>query len=432
MKILVVLPRFPWPLEKGDKLRAYHQIVELSKRHDIYLFAVSHQRVEPHHLKALEPFCRQIRVVHLNRFVCALNILRNRFASKSLQMGYWNTKHSKRACKAFARQVQPDVVYNQMIRTMPLVARLPFPKVMDFQDALSMNTERRMEQSRGLWRHLLHYEFKMLRSSEYKAFSIFDALTIISEVDSEAIPHKKNGEIHIVPNGVDFAYFSSNPPQPNSSLFLPASQALSTAEKKSNTAKTLDSLHSVYYQRCSQPLAHSSFSICFCGNMAYAPNVDAARYLVGEVMPLVWQRLPDATLLLAGADPKSAVRALASKNVTVSGRLDDIRSAYSAAQLFVAPMRIGSGLQNKLLEAMSMQLPCVTTTLANTPLGAADGQQILVGDSPQALADAIVRLLQSQQLRDRIALAGNAFVHSNYSWPAAVQPLEKILESVNR
>ena len=400
MKILVVLPRFPWPLEKGDKLRAYHQIVELSKRHDIYLFAVSHQRVEPLHLKALEPYCRQIRVVHLNRFVCALNILRNRFASKSLQMGYWNTKHSKRACKAFARQVQPDVVYNQMIRTMPLVARLPYPKVMDFQDALSMNTERRMEQSRGLWRHLLHYEFKMLRSSEYKAFSIFDALTIISDVDSQAIPHKKNREIHIVPNGVDFDYFS--------------------AQDKSK----FSILHSQF------SILNSQFSICFCGNMAYAPNVDAARYLVGDVMPLVWQRLPHATLLLAGADPKSAVRALASKNVSVSGRLVDIRSAYSAAQLFVAPMRIGSGLQNKLLEAMSMQLPCVTTTLANSPLGAADGEQILVGDSPEALADAIVRLLQSQQLRDRIALAGNAFVHSNYSWPAAVQPLEEIFDAV--
>lgn len=391
MKILVVLPRFPWPLDKGDKLRAYHQVVELSKRHEIYLFAVSHRRVEAEQVEALEPYCREIRVVHLNRFVCGLNILRNWFSSKSLQMGYWNTKHSKRACKAFARKVQPDVIYSQMVRTMPLVARLPFRKVMDFQDALSMNTERRMEQSRGLWHYLLHFEFKMLRSSEYKAFSVFDALTIISEVDSEAIPHKKNGEIHIVPNGVDFDYFNTN--------------ALTRSDV-------------------------NAFSLCFCGNMAYAPNVDAARYLVNEVMPLVWSRIPSATLLLAGADPKPSVRALASKLVTVSGRLDDIREAYASSQIFVAPMRLGSGLQNKLLEAMAMRVPCVTTSIANTPLGAVDGQEILVGDTPEALADAIVRLLESQELRDSIAAAGNRFVTTHYSWSSAVEPLEKLLHAV--
>lgn len=391
MKILVVLPRFPWPLDKGDKLRAYHQVVELSKRHEIYLFAVSHRRVEPEQVEALEPYCREIRVVHLNRFVCGLNILRNWFSSKSLQMGYWNTKHSKRACKVFAREVQPDVVYSQMVRTMPLVARLPYPKVMDFQDALSMNTERRMEQSRGLWHYLLHFEFKMLRSSEYKAFSVFDALTIISEVDSEAIPHKKNGEIHIVPNGVDFDYFNTN--------------ALTRSDV-------------------------NAFSLCFCGNMAYAPNVDAARYLVNEVMPLVWSRIPSATLLLAGADPKPSVCALASKLVTVSGRLDDIREAYASSQIFVAPMRLGSGLQNKLLEAMAMRVPCVTTSIANTPLGAVDGQEILVGDTPEALADALVRLLESQELRDSIAAAGNRFVTTHYSWSSAVEPLEKLLHAV--
>ena len=391
MKILVVLPRFPWPLDKGDKLRAYHQVVELSKRHEIYLFAVSHRRVEPEQVEALEPYCREIRVVHLNRFVCGLNILRNWFSSKSLQMGYWNTKHSKRACKVFAREVQPDVVYSQMVRTMPLVARLPYPKVMDFQDALSMNTERRMEQSRGLWHYLLHFEFKMLRSSEYKAFSVFDALTIISEVDSEAIPHKKNGEIHIVPNGVDFDYFNTN--------------ALTRSDV-------------------------NAFSLCFCGNMAYAPNVDAARYLVNEVMPLVWSRIPSATLLLAGADPKPSVRALASKLVTVSGRLDDIREAYASSQIFVAPMRLGSGLQNKLLEAMAMRVPCVTTSIANTPLGAVDGQEILVGDTPEALADALVRLLESQELCDSIAAAGNRFVTTHYSWSSAVEPLEQILQSL--
>lgn len=387
MKILVVLPRFPYPLEKGDKLRAYHQIVELSKRHEIYLFAVSHTKVTPEQRAALEPYCKSISVVTPTRFTSYFNVLRNYFRSKSLQMGYWDSARARRTVKEMAKQIQPDIVYNQMVRTVPFVARLPIPKVMDFQDALSLNTERRMEQSRGLWRSILHYEFKMLRSTEYNAFKIFDALTIISEVDSEAIPQKKNGVIHIVPNGVDFDYFSPS------------------AIKQSH-------------------------NIVFTGNMAYAPNVDAARYLVHEVMPLVWEQRPEATVLLAGADPKPAVRALASKRVTVSGHMDDIRHAYAAADLFVAPMRIGSGLQNKLLEAMSMQRPCVTTSLANAALGATPGTHLLVGDTPQALADGIVRLLADKGLASQIAAAGNAFVHQHYSWPAAVRPLENIFNGL--
>ena len=196
-------------------------------------------KVMPESIEALRPYCKDIRVLRLNKVMCAINIVRNWFSSKSLQMGYWNTSHSKRGYKAYEREVQPDVVYNQMVRTMPLVARSKYPKVMDFQDALSMNTERRMERSRGLWHYVLHYEFKMLRSSEYNAFSFFDALTIISEADSEAIPHKKNGEIKIVPNGVDFDFFRPD-------------------------AVTVPKEH----------------DIVFCGNMSYAPNVSAARYLV--------------------------------------------------------------------------------------------------------------------------------------------------------
>ena len=388
MKILVVLPRFPYPLDKGDKLRAYHQIVELSKRHEIYLFCVTHSRVTEESVKALEPYCRQIRVVRLNLLLCYLNILCNWFASKSLQMGYWNTSRSKRLCRRFAADVQPDIVYNQMVRTMPLVARLPFPKVMDFQDALSMNTERRMEQTTGFWRYILHYEFKMLRSSEYNAFSFFDALTIISETDSEAIPHKRNGQIHIIPNGVDTDYF-------NPSFLIP----------------------------------HPSYSIVFCGNMSYAPNVDAARFLVEEIMPLVWKQMPDANVLLAGADPRPSVRRLASSKVTVSGRIPDIRSAYASARIFVAPMRIGSGMQNKLLEAMSMRLPCVTTSIAATPLGATPWEHLLVGDTAEELADLIVKL-GTEELHHSVADGGHRFVYQHYSWPAAVQPLEDLLNAV--
>lgn len=244
-----------------------------------------------------------------------------------------------------------------------------------------------MELSRGLWRYILHFEFKMLRSTEYNAFKIFDALTIISENDSEAIPHRKNGDIIVVPNGVDFDYF-----QPME------------REKK--------------------------YDIVFCGNMHYEPNVNASRYLVGKVMPLVWREIPEATLLLAGAFPKNKVSRLASERVTVTGFVDDIRESYASARIFAAPMQTGSGLQNKLLEAMAMRLPCVTTSIANDSLHAEEGREVLVGNTPQEFAAHIVSLLRNEQQRNALAENGNDFVTSRYSWETAGEKLEEVLRNV--
>lgn len=389
MKILVVLPRFPYPLEKGDKLRAFYQIRELAKRHQVYLFCITHQRVMPEHLQKLQPYCQQIRIVNSPKIVNMKNVVRNFLSTKSLQMGYWDSLRARKAYKAFEREVRPDVLYNQMLRTMTFVSRSNYPKVMDFQDALSMNTERRMDHARFLWHYILHFEFKMLRSTEYNAFKFFDALTIISEPDSEAIPQpKREGDkLHIVPNGVDTDFF-----------------------------KPLD--------------RDKKYDIVFCGNMSYEPNVRASKYLVNEVMPIVWRTLPEAKLLLAGAYPKASVRELAGPRVTVSGYVDDIRESYASAKVFAAPLLTGSGLQNKLLEAMSMKLPCVTTSIANDSLHAQQGVQVLVGDTAQQFAQHLVSLLQNPESGASMAEQGYDFVHSNFSWEQSGLQLEEILQGV--
>lgn len=393
MKILVALPRFPYPLEKGDKLRAYNQIKELSKNNEIYLFCVSHTKVLPEHVEQLRPYCQDICCVNSPKLANYKNIVRNYLHTKSLQIGYWDSRKARKAVKEFVRKVRPDVIYSQMVRTMPWISRLPYPKVMDYQDALSMNTERRMDQTRGLWHYILHFEFKMLRSTEYNAFKIFDALTIISEPDSDAIPRPKNGEIHIIPNGVDFDFFD------RTKIPSPAGAA-------------------------------PKWDIVFCGNMGYEPNVHAAQYLVKEVMPLVWKEVPGATVLLAGANPKHGVSNLASDKVSVSGYVADIRECYAASSIFVAPMLTGSGLQNKLLEAMAMQLPCVTTSIANDSLGARDGSEVLIGDNAEAFAAHIVSLLRDADKRASLAQSGRQYALDHFSWETSCQQLEAVLKSV--
>lgn len=386
MKVLVVLPRFPYPLDKGDKLRAFNQIKVLSHYNDIYLFAVSHVKVKPEEIECLQPFCKEIRIVRPPKFSGMWNVVRNYFSTKSLQIGYWDSKAARKGYKSFEKSVQPDVIYSQMVRTMPWISRSIVPKVMDFQDALSMNIERRMQSAKGLWHYILHYEFKMLRSTEYNAFKIFDALTIISEPDSEAIPHRLNEEIHIVPNGVDFEKY-----------------------------KPVD--------------CPKEYDVVFCGNMQYQPNISAVCYLVEQVMPLVWKEMPKAKVLLAGASPKKRVRGLASDRVTVTGWVEDIRECYTKSRIFAAPMQEGSGLQNKLLEAMAMKIPCVTTPIANNPLGGTTGHNILVGDDPQTLANHILSLLRDEEAAKVQAEKAFDYVHEHFSWEAYGKQLNEILHN---
>ncbi len=384
MKILVILPRFPYPLEKGDKLRAFHQIRTLSANNEIYLFALSHSKVDNNSLAVMQKYCKEICIAKLSRIGGAFRVLRSFFRIRSLQIAYWDSRKARKQLQQFETKVNPDVIYSQMIRTIKYAARSQRPKVMDFQDALSMNFERRMMNHKGLRYFFLHYEFKMLRSAEFNACSIFDRLTVISETDRQAIPQHKDTLIDIVRNGVDFQYFHP--------LELP-----------------------------------KKYEIVFCGNMQYRPNIDAARHLVGDIMPIVWRTHPHAHVVIAGATPKAAVRQLASNRVTVTGSVDDIRPSYAQSKVFVAPMRIGSGLQNKLLEAMAMHIPCVTTPLANDALQASDGSQILLGRNPAQLAAAIIQLLDNENLRQTIADNAQQFVHLHFSWEATGRQLETLL-----
>lgn len=388
MKILVVLPRFPYPLEKGDKLRAYHQIRCLAKNNDVSLFCVSHKPVADKDIEQLKPYCSSIKVVKPSRITVFFSILKAFFSIDSLQVGgYWNTKKIRMEYLRFERKQRPDILYCQMIRTMEWVKKSKVPKVLDFQDCLSKNVERRMYKTKGLERKMLHYEFKMLRSCEYDAFSIYDAFTIISQPDRDAIPHRRNDEIAVLPNGVDTTHFYPR-----------------SCEKQND--------------------------VLFCGNMHYPPNIDAALYLTKEVMPLVWKVRPDTTLMLAGANPVSVVRNLQSDRVVVTGWVEDMTDCYAKSKLFVAPMQIGTGLQNKLLEAMAMKVPCITSKLANSALCANDQTQVAIAHTPQEYADKILQLLNDSDMAATLAQNGYDYVLGKYAWDTYNVELEQILKRV--
>jgi glycosyltransferase involved in cell wall biosynthesis len=169
------------------------------------------------------------------------------------------------------------------------------------------------------------------------------------------------------------------------------------------------------------------YDLVFTGNMSYPPNVQSCEFLVNKILPLVTEVKPAIKVLIAGANPTMRIQVLRSAMVEVSGWVPDMREAYAQSKIFLAPMQLGTGLQNKLLEAMAMKIPCITSPLANQALNAKPGEEILIGETPQEYATHIINLLNNEKLAAGIAEKGYQFVLKNYSWETETAKINKLI-----
>jgi sugar transferase (PEP-CTERM/EpsH1 system associated) len=380
----------PFPLDKGDKVRAYHQIEELSKHHEVCLFSVNDQDLHPQALEALRKICSRVEIVHLNKLELFVNLLRTFFGSKPMQVGYFYNARSLSLFRKLVAEYKPDAVFCQLIRTAEYARGLQLPKTLDYMDVFSKGIERRINKVSFFQRPFYAMEYRRLLKYEHDIFAEFNNTTIISRQDRDLIPHASNSAIAVIPNGVDLSFF--HPP---------------AAEDGREPKK--------------------EFEILFNGNMSYPPNIESAVFLVERIMPFVWKKYPDARVLISGTNPSFRVRELASDKVRVSGWVNDVRVNFAKSRILVAPMQSSIGLQNKLMEAMAMKLPCVTSTLANNALAAKDGAEVLVADTPEQYATTIFHLLEDPAFAAGIAEKGYAFVKENYDWSRAGEMLNKVI-----
>ena len=383
MKIFVLLSRIPFPLEKGDKLRAFNQIKQLAKHNEIVLCALNdNPKVnEQDAFHALQPYCQSINFIRINKLQILLGLVRAFLKGLPMQCGYfYNRKAAKKINNLIAKH-KPDMLFGQLLRIAEYIRYKNLPKTIDYQDIFSYGMKRRADIASFVTRPIYNMEYRRLCRYEAAIFEDFDVKTIISEPDRELFPHERRDEILIIPNGVDHDYFK---PQKR--------------EKK--------------------------YDLVFTGNMSYPPNVNAVDYLANEIMPIVWKTLPGTSLYIAGATPDPKVKKAASERIIVSGWLDDIRDAYAQSRIFIAPMRIGTGLQNKLLEAMSMRLPAITSPLANASLGAKPDEEILIGNNAEEMAQHIITLLTNKEKAERLAQAGFDFTNRVYDWGKATSIME--------
>jgi glycosyltransferase involved in cell wall biosynthesis len=227
------------------------------------------------------------------------------------------------------------------------------------------------------------------RRYESRIFKGFDRVVLVTQQDESYLRSlAPDLPTAVIPNGVDASYYRP-------------------AEGRSRTS-----------------------SLVFVGNMTYRPNVEASQILIREILPPVKAEVPEVGAVIVGTQPPPALVALSGEDVQVTGWVPDIRPYLERAACFVSPLMAGTGIRNKILEAMAMRVPVVATPLSCEGIDVLDGENVLLGRTPQELAAAALRLLRDEPLRRTIAQSGQRLVRRRYTWGIVADRYEMLYDAV--
>ena len=391
MKILFLSLRCPYPPHRGDRIRSYHFIKQLSKQHAITLvyFAESESDIES--VKHLQPFCERVEWVRFHRSLAFLNTGFHCLSTRPLQLHYWYAPRMQQKVNQLLAEEHFDLIHAHLFRMGQYVTEIQGPtKVLDLCDSLALNLNRRANLDCIPKRFLVKLEEKRVRRYEVDIMKAFDCGTVVAPFDRDYLLKQDNSlNLAIVPMGVDLGYFRPSP---------------KTDAQSSDSPRLL-----------------------FTGTMNYFPNADAVIYFCNEIFPHVRERYPKARFYIVGNHPSEQVRRLETQDgVVVTGYVPDVRPYFEKASVFVAPLRAGSGIQTKNLEAMAMGVPVVTTAVGAMGLQAEVGKELRVADTPTAFAEAILHLLDNPHERANIAQTARTRVETDYSWDAIGERLKHV------
>ena len=377
MRILYVTNGFPYPLTSGY-LRHYFLIRELAAAsHEVALFSLSGGEVTPEDRAALDEVCASVTVVRADTASWARQHLATVLPSLTVD---GPAAALGRAAADLGGRWPADAVLFSGKRTYPALPPLAgLPLVTDLCDATSsrLRSGLRHDPAVKVPAHLV--EWASVRRVERALVARSSSLLFASARDRDLIVSPADAARSVVvPNGVDLGY----------------------------------------WRRTSDRLGRGT--IVFTGAMDYGPNADAALHLVQAVLPRIRAQRPDARVLLVGRDPGPALREAAARaeGVTLTGTVPDVRPALEEAAVFAAPLRVGAGIQNKVLEALAMEVPVVASSLAAGGLHTADGEAppLVEIDGPEATATALVDALRRAEEGAPPAAAGRDFVAEHFSW----------------
>lgn len=390
MRILFLAQRVPFPPNRGDKITTYHEIRHLSREHEVSVACLADGVEDLRRGEGLQPLVRALEAVPLDRVRARIRALAAIGVGTPLTVAYFREPVLHERVGALVRSHPFDLIIVYSSSMAQYVEEFSdVPRIMQFADLDSVKWRLYAEHHPPPRRWIYALEAGRLLRYERAIGTTFahSLLCTPQEVDDfrRLIP---GGRVSLVGNGVDLEYF--RPSDDN-----------------------------------------ASSSLAFVGVLDYFPNVDAVVWFCREIFPTVRARVPEATFTICGSRPTAAVRDLGRMpGVVVTGAVPDIRPYLRGAAVSVVPLRIARGIQNKLLEAMAMGLPVVTTSAAFKGVEAVRDRDLLVADEPAAFAESVVRLLRDERLRREMGRSARETTERNYSWERAYSQLDDVIASV--
>jgi glycosyltransferase involved in cell wall biosynthesis len=375
MKILFLTSRLPYPPHQGDKLRNWHFIQYLSKKHQVHLVSFYFDDREKQWIPTLNQVCASVTLVKLPLGQSLLNCIGAVCRKIPFQVAYYRSLRMHMEVAAAIQRVRPDIIHTHLMRMAPYVVRYQeYSKVIDFTDAVSLYLSRFKQFCRNpILRWFIGEELKRVLSYE-GIMKEFDSTLICSLVDKKVlIEHVRNVRIDLINNSIEI----------NSDL------------------------HDESIKRDPQ-------RIIFVGNMSYPPNSDAVRYFVKEIFPLVKKEIPEAKLYIVGKNPTRYIRSLSSKDIIITGFVDNIQNEYLMSSVVVSPVRFGAGALTKVLESMMIGVPVVSTPVGVEGLQLKNGKEIFITDDQTNFAKYIINLIHDPLLWKEVSEAGKKVSRSRF------------------
>ena len=395
MRFLFLTPDIPYPLNNGGKIRNYHLITQLAQRHEVTLYTFDltphvHGRVEALQqagvrvlLAPLAPHQQNKRLYQLRSLLHPQPYQYFERYNKAMQdlLTTELTRHRYDIVQVeFAQMGYYDLPNNGHTQT-----------ILDQHNVEHEVMYRTYRNEKSLLRKLYNYaEWRKFSRQEIKICRKFDKILTTSARDAQILGAKlPNKPFHVIPNGVDSHYFT--------------------------------------YDRQQKPEANS---LLFTGSIDYYPNTEGLLYFLHEIWPLLQQAQPDIKFYIAGKNPPPEIVAFgqADPHVIVTGTVNDMRDYHHKAAVVVVPLRIGGGTRLKILEAMAMSRPVVSTTVGAEGIDHTAEENILLADTPEAFSQAVLTLLADPDLRQKMGQHGRGLIEKQYDWQAIATQLEKIYQ----
>jgi sugar transferase (PEP-CTERM/EpsH1 system associated) len=397
LKILWVKVGGLVPLDTGGKIRSYHILRELSRRHDVSFFTSYAEHRDDVHGELDRVFARVIRyplrMPRARSFGHIAHYARGFFSTQPHQFMRYRSSQATLGLQRLLEKEKFDVVVCDFLAAAEMIPwHLPVPKVLFTHNVEALIWKRQCAVERNpLWKAISWREYRTIARAENRYLTLADHVLTVSDADRDFFTRIiEPAKITVIPTGVDLDFF--------------------------------------------QPAAgqEQPHNLVFTGSMDYLPNEDGICYFVEQILPRVRSQLPKVTLTVVGRHPSPRVQRLAATTpgVEVTGGVEDIRPYVQRGSVYVVPLRVGSGTRLKIFEAMAMGKAVVSTTVGAEGLPVQSGKDILLADTPEAFANAVVRLLGDSALRADLGRAARELVVQKHSWASVAQDFESTLETL--